>query len=368
MVISRANKRQVMSNLFKPIKIGELEIRNRFMRSATTSAYSDEQGVIRSEIVKLYENLAKGGVGLIIKGHLYVDERGKAHSGMAGLSNDYHVPKLRELTDSVHLHGAAIFAQLNFGGYQASMGERMGPSNYKGKDWTAREMTESEIWEIIESYGAAAARAVEAGFDGVQIHAAHGYLVSEFLSKHANTRNDMWGGDLSNRTRFLREVHDEIRGKIGSEIPIGMKMNCDDFSQDGFVVEEAVVVAESMANRGLNLIEVSAGGIGQEDKYRDRARSSDPIFAEASFAGACEKIRPGTRPKVLALVNGIRSISTMKALVDRGICDVISMSRPLIREPDLINKLLADQSGSDCTSCDACEALFGKEIMRCLLK
>ena len=129
-------------------------------------------------------------------------------------------------------------------------------------------------------------------------------------------------------------------------------MNCDDFSQDGFIVEAAVVVAESMANRGLNLIEVSAGGIGQEDKFKDRARSSDQPCGSL-LRWACEKIRPGTRPKVLALVNGIRSISTMKALLDSGICDMISMSRPLIREPDLINKLQADQSGSTCTSCDA---------------
>ncbi len=334
----------LMVDLFKPFEIGDLTLRNRFIRSATTSAWSDENGVVRPEIIKLYEALAEGGVGLIIKGHLYVDPKGKAHEGMAGIHSDAVVPKLRELTDAVHRHGGAILAQINYGGYQASAGERMGPSDYRGEGWKARAMTTSEIWGVVDKFGEGALRAIDAGFDGVQLHAAHGYLISEFLSKHANTRTDEWGGELKNRMRLLKEVYEDVRGRLGPEAVIAMKMNCDDFSRDGFTVEEAAQVAQAMAIRGMDMIEVSGGGIGQEDKYKERARHSDPALSEPSFAGHCEKIRATTKPKPLALVNGFRTKAAMQAVVDRGIADLISLSRPFINEPDLV-KRLQDRAG-----------------------
>ncbi len=356
-----------MVDLFKPYRIGELEIRNRFVRSATTSAWSDENGIIRDEMIRYYEQLAEGGVGLIIKGHMYVDPRGKAHEGMAGIHDDAVVPRLTELTDAVHRRGGAIIAQINFGGYQASAGERMGPSEFNGEGWKSRAMTTSEIWDVVDKFGAAAERAIKAGFDGVQIHAAHGYLVSEFLSKYANRRTDEWGGELRNRMRLLREVYLDIRGRLGPDAVISMKINGDDFSEDGFTVEDSAQVCHALASLGIGMIEVSGGGIGREDKYRERARHSDPALGEPNFGGHCEKIRATTRPKPLALVNGFRTKAAMQAVVDRGIADLISMSRPLIREPDLVNNLKAGQEEASCLRCDACEteAVFGKAMLRC---
>jgi 2,4-dienoyl-CoA reductase-like NADH-dependent reductase (Old Yellow Enzyme family) len=356
-----------MVDLFKPYHLGELEIRNRFVRSATTSAWSDENGVVNDDIIRLYEGLAEGGVGLIIKGHLYVDPRGKAHPGMAGIHDDAVIPKLKELTDAVHRHGGAILAQINFGGYQASAGTRMGPSNYKTSEWKAREMTTSEIWDVVDKFGAAAVRAVDAGFDGVQIHAAHGYLISEFLSKLANRRTDDWGGELKNRTRLLREVYLDIRGRLGPDAVISMKMNCDDFSPDGFTVDESPLVAHALAALGMDMIEVSGGGIGRDTKLFERARHTDPALSECSFGGHCEKIRETTKPKPLALVNGFRTKTAMQAAIDRGLCDLISLSRPLIREPDLVKKLQGGQEEASCIRCDACETeeVFGKQMLRC---
>jgi 2,4-dienoyl-CoA reductase-like NADH-dependent reductase (Old Yellow Enzyme family) len=356
-----------MVDLFKPYRIGALEIRNRFVRSATTSAWSDANGVVNDDIIRLYEGLAKGGVGLIIKGHLYVDPRGKAHNGMAGIHDDVVVPKLKELTDAVHRHGGAILAQINFGGYQASAGTHMGPSNFKGDGWKAREMTTSEIWDVIDKFGEGAARAIDAGFDGVQIHAAHGYLISEFLSKHANRRTDDWGGPIKNRTRLLREVYLDIRGRLGEDALVTMKMNCDDFSPDGFTVDESAQVAHTMAMLGINMIEVSGGGIGRDQKLYERARHTDPALSEPAFAGHCEKIRATTKPKPLALVNGFTTTAAMQATVDRGICDLISLSRPFIREPDLVKRLQSEQGEAFCIRCDACETeeVFGKKMLRC---
>ena len=355
-----------MVNLFEPYTIGSMEIRNRFVRSATTSAFADENGVVVPEIIKLYEGLSKGGVGLIVKGHLYVDPRAKAHSGMAGISNNEHIPRLKELTDGVHRHGGKIVAQINFGGYQARAGTRMGPSDFKTSEWNAKAMSTSEIWESVEAFGEAARRAIEAEFDGIQIHAAHGYLISEFLSKYANRRTDDWGGSLSNRMRLLKEVYLDIRGRLGEEAVIGMKMNCDDFSPNGFVVEESAQVAHAMSLLGMDWIEISGGGIGEQAEFRPRAKSSDPELAEASFAGHSEKIRAACRPKPVSLVNGIRKLNTMQTLVDRGITDMISMSRPLIREPDVVKKLQAGQTEVECIRCDACRDLFEEEMMRCL--
>jgi 2,4-dienoyl-CoA reductase-like NADH-dependent reductase (Old Yellow Enzyme family) len=356
-----------MLDLYQPYQIGDLEIRNRFMRSATTSAFSDEQGVIKPEIIKLYENLAKGGVGLIVKGHLFISESGKAHRGMAGISNDSQIPKLRELTEAVHKNNGVIFAQLNHGGINASLGDRIGPSPYEFSGGIAKKMSVPEIWNVIEEFGNAAQRAVDANFDGVQIHAAHGYLLSSFLSALTNQRDDEWGKDLRSRMKIVKEVYDEIRGKIGYQVPLAIKMNCDDFSPTGFTVDDSCRVAEFLALRGVDLIEISGGGVGGIADLRNRAFHSDPVFKELPFAGHCEKIREVTKPKPLALVNGFKTLKTMQLAINSGLCDVVSLSRPYIREPDLVTKFKNGQEAAKCIRCDACRSLFGKEIIRCLV-
>lgn len=357
-----------MSLLFDPFKIGSMEIRNRFIRSATTSYWSDKRGIIRSKIVDLYRKLAKGGVGLIIKGHLYIEDSGKAHVGMAGISDDYHVPKLRELTGEVHKNNGKIIAQLNHGGVY-SMVDKAGPSEYVVNGRKARALSTEEIYDIVEAFGKAAGRAVAAGFDGIQIHGAHGYLISQFLSRLANRRTDEWGGNLENRMRFLLEVYDVIRARVGDSIPVMLKINCDDFSLNGFTIKDSIEVAETICRRGLQAIEVSGGGIDRQEDLRRRASSLDPELGEVSFAGHATEIRKATQSTSLALVNGIRSIKCMEAILNKNLADLISMSRPFIREPDLVNRLKVGQEASTCTSCDICisKKVFGKMMLRCHL-
>ncbi|MFH2110028.1 MAG: NADH:flavin oxidoreductase [Candidatus Bathyarchaeota archaeon] len=355
-----------MIDLFEPFQVRELPVRNRFMRSATTSAYADEEGVVRDAIIRTYERLSKGGVGLIVKGHLYVADNGKAHDGMAGISSDKHIPRLKELTDAVHRHGGHIVAQINHAGV-VHQPDRAGPSKYAEADWVAREMTVDEIEAAIQAYGDASERAMQSGFDGVQIHGAHGYLISQFLSKLSNRRTDMWGGSLEKRMRFLMEVYDEVRGRVGNE-PVLIKMNCDDFSPDGFTVEDSVKVAKALADKGIDLIEVSGGGRGQIQELRVRAKHSDQAYAELAFAGHAEKIKAAVKPTPMALVYGFRRQETMKLAVNRGLTDFVSMSRPFIREPDLVRKLQSGQGEVGCIRCDACRANFGKAMMHCLLE
>ncbi|UCH58084.1 MAG: NADH:flavin oxidoreductase [Candidatus Bathyarchaeota archaeon] len=355
-----------MSVLFEPYRIGCMEIRNRFVRSATTSYWSDPQGVVRPEIIMLYRGLAEGGIGLIVKGHLYVSDSGKAHTGMAGLSSDLHIPKLRELTDAVHEHGKKIVAQLNHAGYTSRV-DRTGPSEYKTERWMARALAADEIHGIVDAFGEAARRAMDAGFDGVQIHGAHGYLVSQFLSSLANSRTDEYGGSLENRMRLLNEVYDEIRARVGGCTPVLLKMNCDDFSPEGFTINDSVRVTEAICRRGLDAIEISGGGLGHQEALRTRARSEDPDLSEANFAGHAVKIRAATKPTPLALVNGIRSRGCMEAIIEKDVADLVSMSRPFIREPDLVRLLKAGQPEAKCISCGDCISgeVFGKMMLRC---
>ena len=345
-----------------------MELQNRFMRSATTSYWSDERGIIRPEIITVYGNLAKGHVGLIVKGHLYVMDSGKVHSGMAGISHDYHIPPLQKLTNEVHKYGAKILAQLNHGGLN-SLIDKAGPSHYSIGQNKTRRLSGEEIQKIIKAFGNAAERAIRAGFDGVQIHGAHGYLISQFLSRLVNQRTDEWGGNLENRMRLLLQVYAEIRETIGSDLPVSLKINCDDFSPEGFTIEDSVKVTETICKKGLTILEISGGGLGRHEHLRERARSLNPDLKEASFAGAAQQIREVTRSTPLALVNGIRSLKCMEILLTEGIVDLISMSRPFIREPNLIKQLMTGQVKATCTSCSLCSAdtVFGKMMLKCHL-
>jgi 2,4-dienoyl-CoA reductase-like NADH-dependent reductase (Old Yellow Enzyme family) len=352
-----------MSKLFEPYMIRDTMVRNRFMRSATTSAYADKEGIVNDTIISHYELMSKGEVGLIVKGHLYIMDAGKAHNGMAGISNDKHIPMLKKLTDAVHKHEGHIVAQINHAGV-VHQPEGTGPSEYSEDNWTAREMTIDEIDSIIEKFGDAAERAIQAGFDGVQIHGAHGYLISQFLSRNVNRRTDKWGGCIENRMRLLHEVYDEIRGRLGNN-PILLKMNCDDFSPEGFMVEDAIKVAKSMAAKGIDLIEVSGGGRGRRQDLR--ARAKHPDYPELDFAGHGVMIRKAIKPTAMGLVYGFTKLKTMQEAIDKDLTDMVSLSRPFIREPELIKSMKNGQQEATCIRCDACRANFGVAMMQCLL-
>ncbi|TFF95698.1 NADH:flavin oxidoreductase [Candidatus Thorarchaeota archaeon] len=356
-----------MSILFEPLRIGTITMRNRFMRSATTSAHANADGTLRQPIIELYRELARGEIGLIVTGHLFVLETGKAHEGMAGISQDGHVRGLSRITHAVHENGGAVVAQLNHAGIQCK-DDRAGPSEYRGEGWQSRALSEGEIEEIIAAFGDSAQRAIDAGFDGVQIHGAHGYLVSQFLSRLVNKRNDQWGGSLENRMGLLEAVYDEIRSRVGG-LPAMLKLNCDDFSPNGFTLEDSIFVVQQMLERGIDLIEISGGGVGRQKELMTRARHEDATLGELPFAGHAARIREQTRARPMALVNGFRTHQTMEDVLQRGLVDVVSMSRPFIRNPTLIKDLRNGQQKVTCTRCDRClaEEVFGKEMLRCHL-
>jgi len=343
--------------LFTPENIGPLALPNRLVRSATAERMADANGQPKPRLKALYEELARGGVGLIITGHMYVHPSGKAHLEMTGIYSDEMIPLLAELADAVHREGGQVVVQINHGGMQCSretVPETIAPSAVDAPflKRPAREMTPDEITLLIQAYGQAARRAREAGFDGVQIHGAHGYLISQFLSPFVNRRADEWGGDLEGRMHFLRAVCQTVREQVGPDYPVFIKLGMMDGVEGGLTPKEGVRVVAALEGMGLDAVEIS-GGIGgvRNLNIRTGIRSEAD---EAYFRPLARQARPVTRLPII-LVGGFRSRRVMEEVLADGDADFVSLCRPLLCEPDLPNRLRAGlQERSSCISANHC--------------
>jgi 2,4-dienoyl-CoA reductase-like NADH-dependent reductase (Old Yellow Enzyme family) len=347
-----------MTTLFTETQINGMTLSNRFVRSATWSAMASEDGRCTPKLVNLMTNLAQGGVGLIITGHAYVRQDGQAGPNQLGVYSDELIPGLRDMAQKVHNHGGKIVLQISHAGFYASSKltgvTPMAPSAVEGLVKTPRrEMTPEDTREAIEAFGRAAKRAKGAGFDGVQIHAAHGYLFSQFLSPLLNRRSDEYGGEIHNRAKALVEVVQEIRSAVGKGYPILVKMNSQDFYEDGLFLEDSVQAGVMLAEEGIDALEVS-GGLpisGELGYVRKEITSED---REAYFKDEARIFRQRISIPLI-LVGGIRSYGVAEGLVEDGVCDYISMSRPFIREPNLINRWRSgDLRKATCISDNRC--------------
>ena len=357
---------------FSPVRIGSLELGNRLVRSATAECLSTEPaGEATAAQADLYRELARGGVGLIITGHAYVTPQGKAHPAMLGAYGDELVPGLRTLADAVHAEGGKIALQINHGGRQCSqlsVEQPMAPSAVPSPSGRIpREMTHGEIVEVVEAFAAAARRAKEAGFDAVQLHGAHGYLIGQFLSPHTNRRSDAWGGDFERRLAFLAAVCEAVRGQVGRDYPVliklGMSDNLDEVP-DGLTPEEGARIAGRLAGLGLDAVEVSGGASGRRGDFNSRlgAGSKAP---EAYFRPLAQRARSETSLPVI-LVGGLRSRDVMDDVLGSGDADLVALCRPLICEPDLPNKLQAgEKAASACISANRCWPMKPGEGIGC---
>jgi 2,4-dienoyl-CoA reductase-like NADH-dependent reductase (Old Yellow Enzyme family) len=373
-----------MSLLFAPGQIGSLTTRNRIVRAGTSETMATEQGDVTPKLRSLYETLARHEVGLLFTGHLYCARRGQYARRQAGIYDDSLIDGLRGLTDAVHRHGAPIFAQVAHAGSQSRVeaGDPLAPSAVPNA-LTGREVREArpeEIDEAIQAFAAGARRAVAAGFDGVHIHAANGYLISEFSSPAANRRADEWGGSAEGRDRFAVEVVRAVRGAVGPSLPVTLKLGMVDAVVGGLTLEESVRRARLLLRGGLDGIEVSCGIMRlPSDSARqyvalDRRRAvgdlllhrvfSEPA-AEAYFMPWARALRAKVETTIIA-VGGMRTRRTMEAVLeDRG-ADFVALARPLIRQPDLVSQLAAGRADRvDCTSCNICLMHEGRHSLRC---
>jgi 2,4-dienoyl-CoA reductase-like NADH-dependent reductase (Old Yellow Enzyme family) len=355
-----------MNLLFQPISIDAVEIRNRFLRSATWDRTGTDDGLVTDASVRIIEDLARGGVGLIVTGYAYVSEQGKAAVRQLGISHDRHVKGLSRLAKAAHDHGAKIAVQIAHGGANLGLLGRTGrlalaPSRIEGHPLSHREATSDEILEIVRDFAAAAARGKEAGFDAVQLHGAHGYLLSQFLSPRTNHRTDEWGGSAERRRSFLVEVVRSVRRAVGEGYPVWMKMGLRDYTDDGLDVAEGLEALRALIAEGLSAVEVSSG-FGARS-----ARTARPGDEESAYFRAESAAAKGAVDVPVMLVGGIRSLGMAEDILKRAHADMISMCRPLIREPDLIARWQrGDTAPSKCISCNKCLAAGVKgEPLRC---
>ena len=347
-----------MSTLFEPVKLGTLTLRNRFVRSATWEAMATPAGEVTPKLVDTIGALARGGVGLIISSHAYVSPEGQAGPGQIGVHADAMLPGLKRMAAAAHEHGAKMVLQLAHAGYLAieSLTGRkpLAVSTAVRLDEAERkEIDEAGIRRIVQAYADAAARAMEAGYDGVQIHAAHGYLFSQFLSPLFNRRSDDYGGSTANRARVIVETLKAVRRVVGDTTPILAKVNGRDCAEGGLEAADAVAAAVLMEGAGLDAIEISSG-MSKFAKSGSARLAITSAKKEAYNREDAVLFKRRLKIPVL-LVGGLRSLEVAERLVTEGACDFISMSRPFIREPDLVKRWQSgDRRKAACTSDNLC--------------
>jgi 2,4-dienoyl-CoA reductase-like NADH-dependent reductase (Old Yellow Enzyme family) len=316
------------------------------MRSATAERLATEPvGRATPALAAVYADLARGGVGLIVTGHAYVAAEGKAHPEMLSAHCDQMIPGLQTLAEAVHAEGGRIALQINHGGRQcgAEVTPRtIAPSAAPTPEGrTPREMTTAEIVATVDAFAQAARRAKQAGMDGVQLHAAHGYLVGQFLSPYTNRRTDAWGGDFERRLRFLSAVCEAVRGQVGPDYPVFVKLGMMDNLEKvpgGLTPEDGSRIVARLVDFGLDAVEISGGDGGASDfNTRLAVGSKAP---EAYFRPLAQRAKAATYLPVI-LVGGLRGRATMDEVLAAGDADSISLCRPLIREPDLPSRLQA---------------------------
>jgi 2,4-dienoyl-CoA reductase-like NADH-dependent reductase (Old Yellow Enzyme family) len=351
-----------MAKLFEKTSIGALDLVNRSVRSATWSGVGDTRGYVTDRATDFYGRLGGGGIGLIITGYQYVLRNGMQLPYMVGAYEDEQTEGLSKIAQAVHAKGGKVIPQIVHAGARANPklfpeGEEIWtpsaiPDPVTGQ--AQHEVTKQEILKLIEAYAAAAARALKAGFDGVQLHGAHGYGINQFLSPIWNQRSDAYGGNLNNRYRFLGEVVEAVRGAVGNDFPLMIKLTAHDFLERGLVPADAVEIARRLADDGIDAIEVSGGSQASPNNLgpaRVHIKNEDD---EAYFADLAAQIKDAVKIPIIT-VGGIRSISTIDKILAEGKADYVAMSRPFIREPDLINRWKSgDTRKSTCISCGGC--------------
>ena len=342
--------------LFSPVTVGSMEVRNRIVMAPMTSGYSSADGYVTDTLTNFYVARAKGGVGLITCESCYVDPLGKGFVGHLALDQDQYIPGLARLTDSVKSSGAKIVLQLIHCGRQTTSalcgGQPLAPSPIPCPvlKEMPREASIHDISHIVNAFMRAARRAKEAGFDGVEIHAAHGYLINQFLSPYSNKRSDAYGGDLSGRSRILLEIVSGVKESVGRDFPVSCRLSADEFVEGGLTLRETRTIANWLANIGLDAISVS-GGV-----YESAHKIVPPMdVAPGSLVALAAGIKSAVNLPVFA-VAGIHDPVFADQILVEGKADMVALGRALLADPDWPNKAFAGQSHRirPCLYCNHC--------------
>ena len=342
-----------MSQLASAIDIGQVHFKNKMIKGAMSEALANHAGQPNHLHLGLYEAWAKGGLGCAITGNVMVDFRAKNEPGVVVIETERDLEPLKQWAAIGKKHGMVQLVQLSHPGRQCPKGlnkETVAPSAVPFSPalamsfGTPRALREDEILDIIQRFATSAAICEKAGFEGVQLHGAHGYLISQFLSPLTNKRQDQWGGSAENRMRFLLEIYKAVRAATSEQFIISVKLNSADFQRGGISEEDVIATFKAIDAAGIDLIEISGGsyeapamaGVKQEK------RKASTIAREAYFLEFAEKIREQVQCKLMVTC-GFRTAVWMNAALESGACDFIGMARPFAIEPDVTNRLIAGQ-------------------------
>lgn len=396
------------SAIDEPIRIGPLELPGRVFKSATTETLVEEDGTISDGYLRFYEPIAWAGTPMIITGNMWVGPSGKATSRSPGIEHDGRIPGLRRLTEMVHRHGSKVIVQLNHCGRQANpkvggYDRTIAPSAVLEKTGLnrPRAMTLGEIDRTREEFAAAAGRAVAAGFDGVEVHMSHGYLLNEFLTPYTNRRTDTYGGSFENRLRLPREVLRAVRERVGPDYPVLVKLNGDDLLpvKGGLSTEEFVRVARALQEDGMDAVEISCAHY--ESGFPMMRGRFDDFLKTYAYQGQGEFLPRWRRHAMAALnrpfaalanrrwstqegfnlpfarkfkaaldvpvitVGGFTTRAAIEAAIAAGATDAVSVGRAMIADPFLYRHLLGGTSGPRCDYCNQCVARGGRQGVDC---
>lgn len=322
---------------------------NRFLKSAMSEAMASKDHAPGRMLERLYTTWSRGGAGILVTGNVMVDSGHLGEPGNVAIENETHLDQLKSWAASGTGNGNHLWVQLNHPGKQSPgflNPEPVAPSavplKLKGFK-PPRALEKDEILDIVGRFGRCAAIVKKAGFTGVQIHGAHGYLVSQFLSPYHNRRDDEYGGDTDNRFRFLSQIYAAIRDNVGPDFPVSIKINSADFQRGGFTEEESLHVITRLADMGIDLIEISGGNYEAPAMMSMKNPSERTRSREAYFLKFAGRIR--TRVDTpLAVTGGFRSAKAMSEALESGALDIIGLARPLVLAPDMPNRILGGEA------------------------
>nr|WP_320016043.1 NADH:flavin oxidoreductase [uncultured Desulfobacter sp.] len=350
-------------DLFDSTTVNGMQLKNRFIRSAVWMKAAEADGHLNDTVCNIYEELAQGGTGLIITGYAYISDEEQPNPGMIGIYDDSFIDEYRDLTDRVHAAGSKIALQIVFGGSQSHHPDRdkmniLAPSDIENRvtGLCPKEASTEDIKRIVKMFGDAAARAKAVGFDAVQIHGAHGYFLSSFLTPYYNRRTDGYNGDIHSRARIIYETYAEIRERVGKDFPVMIKLNFDDFMDEGegLIFEDALEIFKRLDEMGMDLFEVSATNESSGKGLAPARTKIARLDKQSYFREATAKIAEEVSVPVI-LMGGNRNVELMTDILNNTKIQYVSLARPLLCEPDLVNNW-AENPGykPKCVSCNQC--------------